>query len=235
MQQIILLLSVYSPLLPLFFFWQGRRYLFSRPVIALQNGKSTTGFGAGVGLITPYNVLATYVCIGFVVDVISLYSNSLASISNFPLLVMFNYLEFMSLFTVFCFLLDFSARIFYSVVVVYSLYYVSLLFFFSEFPFLTAHVPEAITWVCFSLLLYFHLLKKPITDSLSKSFEFWFATAVLVYVSGTTFIYLFESIIYQSREFAHLWTLQNVFNTFFNCLLGVAAWVFLRASMPENR
>lgn len=83
---------------------------------------------------------------------------------------------------------------------------------------------EGIVMITLALIYFNRLIKGPATISLESQFGFWFNTAIIVYISGIFFLFLFSNKLLNSEPetFYALYSIHAVFLIIFNILLAIS-------------
>jgi hypothetical protein len=85
----------------------------------------------------------------------------------------------------------------------------------------------ALIFTCYSLFLFYFILKNLVFDNLLQSPIFWINSAILLYFAGNLFLFAFSNFLqsYYHHERNILWaTVHSLFNITFNILLGISFW-----------
>jgi hypothetical protein len=86
---------------------------------------------------------------------------------------------------------------------------------------------ESLIFSCYSLFLFYFVLKNLIFEDLLGSSIFWINTGVLLYFSGNLLLFTFNRFLFFDHPYEHivLWsTIHSFFNITFNVLLSVSFW-----------
>jgi len=83
---------------------------------------------------------------------------------------------------------------------------------------------ESIILIIFAILFFRHIILNPLKENLVTSYSFWFNTAIIVYFSGSFFIFLFSNYMLDKSPstFLAIYAIHSFFNITFNILLAVA-------------
>lgn len=197
------LLSIYSGILPVFFFF-----------LYLSRNKKE-------GLW----VIFLYVVVSFLTDFSFLIfrprTNSSLSFFFFSLFTVLEY----SFFTAFIYI-NFKKKLFKKVLLVLTfLFYIfcTLSFFtskgysFDSFP---ASI-ESILIIVFCILFFYEQINSPDISFIYATKKFWIVTAFLIYLSGTLFLFVYTSNISESEQDLY-WPINYVFNILKNIIITLA-------------
>ncbi|MBC7890953.1 MAG: hypothetical protein H7Y12_01955 [Sphingobacteriaceae bacterium] len=89
------------------------------------------------------------------------------------------------------------------------------------------YVFENIPLVLLALLFFYRLLNTLEATNLFRFPMFWFSTGILIYFSGTLFVYMFSSYIVTAENYLtlrDLWSLTTYLNIVFHLVLSVGIW-----------
>ena len=78
------------------------------------------------------------------------------------------------------------------------------------------------------ILYFFERIRKPDSLFIYNTFDFWIVTGILIYLSGTFFIFMFSSNLSQ-EEFLKYWFINYIFNAIKNILFGLGIYVYGRS------
>lgn len=111
-----------------------------------------------------------------------------------------------------------------------GLYAVLALYHLSTAPFEwngIGHALQGLTLILLALLFFYRLLHTLEATNLFRFPMFWFNTAILVYFSGTLFVYMFSTYIVTPENYdalRDLWSLTIYLNLVFHLVLSVGVW-----------
>jgi|GEM_PF-6552326 len=91
----------------------------------------------------------------------------------------------------------------------------------------SGHALEGLTLILLALLFFYRLLHTLEASNLFRFPMFWFSTAILVYFSGTLFVYMFSTYIVTPENYdalRDLWSLTIYLNMVFHLVLSVGVW-----------
>jgi hypothetical protein len=86
---------------------------------------------------------------------------------------------------------------------------------------------ESVVFICYSLFLYYYVLKNLLFNNLLNSSVFWINTGILLYFSGNLVLFVFSNYLLVSNNSVHniLWsTIHTFFNLTYNILLSIGFW-----------
>jgi hypothetical protein len=199
-------ISVFSPLIPLFFFflsWKNKFDDISR-------------------------LLFVYCVVAFAVDLFCWTSSSWLS-SNLPVFNLFTYFEFVVIVSIFRKILSWQEKkIFIILLTLYSIYYAFIFIRHLEANEFYNRTLESVVIILLSIITFFNLIEKSHTERLQEDYVFWLNTAFLIYFSGTLFLFIFEYTIMRNQHLSFLWIIHNFFNILFNLLLARSAYQWMR-------
>lgn len=95
---------------------------------------------------------------------------------------------------------------------------------------------QAIFVMSLCVYYFFEQIKNPNTLFIYNSYDFWAVTGILIYLSGTFFIFLLSSNL-SKQELDDNWYINYVFNIIKNLLFSLSVFLFYRkrlASKKEN-
>jgi len=198
------LLSVYSGILPIFFF-----FLF------LQRNKK-----GGLW------VILLYVIISFLTDFSFVVFHPPTAFAFF-IFSLFTVLEY-SFFTAFIYL-NFKKKIFKTILLVLSICFIAFCaisynnakgYYFDSLP---ASI-ESIFIIIFCVLFFYEQINNPDISFIYSSKKFWIVTAFLVYLSGTLFLFIYTSNL-SIKEQAFYWPINFVFNILKNLIIALSFYL----------
>lgn len=94
-------------------------------------------------------------------------------------------------------------------------------------------ITQAIFFILLSLYYFFNQIKKPVNLFIYDTFEFWIVASILLYFSGTFFIYLFSSNL-SNNELNKYWFINYIFNLLKNILFGLAFYLNIKKSSTNT-
>jgi hypothetical protein len=144
--------------------------------------------------------------------------------SSFFLLSLFTVLEY-SFFTAFLYL-NFKRSSFKLILIITSLifYLFCIHSFFTTKDFSFDSLPasiEAILIIFFCILFFFEQINNPDVSFIYSSKKFWIATAFLIYLSGTLFLFIYTSNLSEAEQ-GFYWPINYVFNILKNLIITLA-------------
>ncbi len=86
---------------------------------------------------------------------------------------------------------------------------------------------EHLLLILLALLFFYRLLHTLEASNLFRFPMFWFSTGILIYFSGTLFVYMFSSYIVTAENYLtlrDLWSLTTYLNIVFHLVLSVGVW-----------
>lgn len=97
---------------------------------------------------------------------------------------------------------------------------------------------EAFLIICYSLVMFYQMLRNIKDEKLEHNSLFWFNTAFLLYFSSTQFLFLFHNLILTtySKEVARIfWDVHAVVCILYYLLLGIGLWkVRSKQTLPTS-
>lgn len=94
-------------------------------------------------------------------------------------------------------------------------------------------VSQALVIMPLCVMFYFEQIKNPVNLFIYSTPNFWVVTSILVYLSGTFFIFLY-SINLSEKELVDYWSINYFFNILKNLLFGVAVYLQARGTKEED-
>lgn len=91
---------------------------------------------------------------------------------------------------------------------------------------------QAICIMALCVVYFFDQIREPKTLFIYTTFEFWAVTGILVYLSGTFFIYMFTMSM-SEEELDRYWFINYVFNIIKNIFIALAFFVKSRKSKSD--
>ena len=91
---------------------------------------------------------------------------------------------------------------------------------------------QAICIMTLCVVYFFDQIREPKTLFIYTTFEFWAVTGILIYLSGTFFIYMFTYSM-TDEELDRYWFINYIFNIIKNLFLALAFYVKTRKSKTE--
>lgn len=91
---------------------------------------------------------------------------------------------------------------------------------------------QAICIMTLCVIYFFDQIREPKTLFIYTTFEFWAVTGILIYLSGTFFIYMFTYSM-TDEELDRYWFINYIFNIIKNLFLALAFYVKTRKSKSE--
>jgi hypothetical protein len=90
---------------------------------------------------------------------------------------------------------------------------------------ITASV-EALMGICYSLFAFYLIMKNLVFDQLLRTPFFWINTAILLYFSGTLFLFLFTTYLakYDVKDYGPLYAIHSVVNITYYILISIGFW-----------
>ncbi len=82
-------------------------------------------------------------------------------------------------------------------------------------------------------MFYFEQIKNPVNLFIYSTPNFWVVTSILIYLSGTFFIFLY-SMNLSEKELVDYWAINYFFNILKNLLFGVAVYLQARGTKEEE-
>jgi hypothetical protein len=173
--------------------------------------------------------IVVLVIIAFLVEVICVV-HSLSGLNNFYIFRIYTVFEFtlLSAFYILFFRMYINPLIFKLLILFFIL--VALVDYkingFTNIDNISSSV-SCIILTCYSLFLFYFLLKYLLIENLLSSQIFWVNTAVLFYFSGNLFLFAFSDLLVKKDDesYSLFWaTIHSFFNISYNVLLAVALW-----------
>lgn len=106
-----------------------------------------------------------------------------------------------------------------------------LIIFLVDIIFISGHLKmnelarnvEGFTFIVLSILYFKSLMKSNEHQSLLQKFSFWFSSAILLYFSGSLFIFLFSNYLLDSspETFFGIYAIHSILSIIFNILLAI--------------
>lgn len=87
---------------------------------------------------------------------------------------------------------------------------------------------QAIFIMSLCVVYFFEQIRNPHSLFIYSTWEFWVVTAILVYLAGTFFIYIYSADL-TDKELDQYWSINYVFNTIKNLLFGLAIFIHGRS------
>lgn len=93
---------------------------------------------------------------------------------------------------------------------------------------------QAIFVMSLCVYYFFEQIKNPKTLFIYNSFDFWAVTGILIYLSGTFFIFLLSSNLTE-KEFDDNWYINYIFNILKNLLFSLSVFLFYKKRKESKR
>jgi hypothetical protein len=94
-------------------------------------------------------------------------------------------------------------------------------------------ITQSIFFISLCIYYFFDQIRNPINLFIYDTFEFWIVASILIYFSGTFFIYLFSSNL-SNNELNKYWFINYVFNLLKNILFGLAFYLNIKKNSINN-
>jgi len=172
-------------------------------------------------------VLSAFIFIILILELLCVYLSSLR-INNLFLFHANSFLEFVFYPLILSFIL--KNKIFqYTIIISITSFLIFAIFNIYLWEPLTAfntntRAVEGILMIAFCIYFYFDLFLKTEVVKLSTYPYFWLVSGLLIYFSGTLFLYLYANQIVKSTNITY-WIIHSILNIFLNIMFSISIWL----------